>query len=83
MSADWSTLSADELVAVAQSRSVIDSVLGARFPTDQRDNVVREVLVSVLSAYREARVAGVCHDGACELAVERSHAEASGALREV
>jgi hypothetical protein len=53
----------DERDLVSTSRRIMRELLSVEV-----DQVEATLLPLVLSVYRDARIAGLCHDGACELA---------------
>ncbi|MEZ4503590.1 MAG: hypothetical protein R3C39_13265 [Dehalococcoidia bacterium] len=82
MGVDLKELSPDELDLIVATRMVVDEVLGQGISAANRAAVARQLLPPVLSAYREARIAGLCHEGACELARDRARATAIEARHE-
>ncbi len=76
MSVDLAALSADELDLLLVNRAAVDEVLGPDVAPTVRATVARLQAPLVLTVYRDARIAGLCHDGACELASDRARTAA-------
>ena len=71
---DGAALSRDEQALLVAHEVALWRALEPRgLSRVETDQIALRTFASVLAAYRDARIAGLCHEGACEVAEAVSH----------